>query len=87
MSEGVFYVRDVLGDLAAIRAILRHRAQRIEEAGGDPTVTMGHVEALDKLEHFLCGSCNPAKLRNLLANYEGQQVMSRAEVFKLMGED
>ena len=37
MSEGVFYVPDVLGDLAAIRAMLRHRA-RIERMVAAPGV-------------------------------------------------
>lgn len=59
MSD-VFYVRDVLHDLTAIRAILRMRAQKIIEAGGDVTVTLSHLDALERLERLLCGSCNIA---------------------------
>ena len=89
MSE-VFYVRDVLGDMAAIREILRHRAQRIQEAGGDPTVTLGHMEALEKLERFLVGECNVVQLQARLIDYseDGRRRVHRAELFKLMcGED
>lgn len=89
MSEDVFYVPDVLADLAAIRAILRHRAQRIQEAGGDPTVTLTHLEALDKLERFLCGECSLIQLQRRLVDYtaNGRRRAHRAEVFKLMCED
>jgi hypothetical protein len=87
MSD-VFYLGDVLGDLAAIRAILRLRAQRIIEAGGDARVTEGHIAALERLEHLLCGTCNIAHVRIRLGNYEarGQVSISHAELFKLLHE-
>ena len=49
MSD-VFYVRDVLGTLASVREIMRARALKIREAGGDPNVTEDQLARLKDQE-------------------------------------
>jgi hypothetical protein len=85
MSRG-FDGRRVLADLAATRDILRRRAQRIAECGGDPTVTADHLEGLARLESLLCGSTDVHHLCLRLAELEstGRTRIAHAELFTLL---
>ena len=53
-----FYVSDLLREIVTIREIMKRRRQKLLEVGGIPTVTEGHIAALDALEGLLCGTAH-----------------------------
>ena len=58
--------------------------ERLEPYGRDKAKV--HLEALDKLERFLCGECSLIQLHAHLTDHltDGRRRIMRAEVFKLM---
>lgn len=94
VGQAPFEARDVLGDLLTVRTLMERRVARIEDVGGDPTVTLHHIAALRRVEALLGGrtdaDCLIERLRELCASAPhrrtlgGSVLVSHAELFRLL---